>query len=115
MELFTQEQREKLLENGRANSGRAEPHDFMPVVRLLARWSREIWLLTEIDPDHPDLGYGLYDSGRGLPVLGPIDLAPLYALSGPPGEHVLRDDSFQPTRRLSTYARLAHIVPRTKM
>jgi hypothetical protein len=66
MELFTQEQRDKLLENGRANAGREEAHDFMPVVRLHARWSKEIWLLTRIDTHNPNLAYGRYDSGQGV-------------------------------------------------
>ena len=112
MELFTQEQLEKLLENGRANAGRNEPHDFMPVVRLYAWWSREIWLVTEIDPDDYRRGYGLADLGDGLPILGPIDLAQLEALTGPNGEHLVRDDSFQRTRRLATYSYLARVIPR---
>lgn len=113
MNLLTEEQREQLLANGRANAGRAQPHDLIPVVRLVSPWANEIWLLSELDPENPAQAYGLYDSGTGKPVLGPIDLAAVANLRGPEGQRVARDASFFPSRRLSTYAQFARVIPRT--
>src|SRR4029077_469351 len=112
VELLTHQQREQMIANGRANQGRDEPHDLYPVVRLYSPWTEEIWLLTEIDPNHPEIAYGLYDAGQEL-FLGPVNLADIAKARGPQGERIRRDDGFVSTRRLSTYAYFARVVPRT--
>jgi hypothetical protein len=114
VELLTQQQREQMLANGRANAGRAESEDFAPVVRLYCPWNDAIWLLTELDPEDPDIAFGLCDLGTGFPELGTVRLSELASLEGPFGLRIQRDDSFTPTRRLSTYAYFARIRPRSK-
>jgi len=53
MPLFTQEQRAKLLANGRATL--ADPSfDPWPVVKLFAPDGAATWLVTEIDPEEPN-------------------------------------------------------------
>jgi hypothetical protein len=112
MELLTPQQREQMLANGRANKGREEGIDFLPVVRLFCPWNDAIWLLAELDPEDSDTAFGLCDLGMGLPELGSVRLSELESLEGPQGLRIQRDDSFTPTRKLSTYARLARIAPR---
>lgn len=114
MELLTQEQREQMLANGRANVNREETEDFAPVVRLYCPWSEAIWLLTELDPDDPDLAFGLCDLGMGFPELGRVRLSELAAIEGPQSLRIRRDESFTPSRRLSTYAYFARRRPRAK-
>lgn len=41
--------------------------DFSPVVKLFCPWSGATWLLTELDPDDPDIAFGLCDLGMGSP------------------------------------------------
>jgi hypothetical protein len=112
MGLLTQEQREQMIANGRANAGREESIDFMPVVRLLCPWSNAVWLLTELDPDDPDIGFGLCDPGLGFPELGSVRLSEMEAIEGPCGLRIVRDASYVPTRPLSTYARFARTASR---
>ena len=113
MELLTPQQREQMLANGRANAGREETEDFAPVVRLLCPWTDAVWLLTELDPEDPDLAFGLCDLGMGFPELGRVRLSELESIEGPLGLRIQRDESFTPTRKLSTYAYFARRQPRS--
>jgi hypothetical protein len=114
MALLTEQQRAQMLENGRVNAGREDGEDFPPVVRLFCPWSHAIWLLTELDPEDPDIAFGLCDPGLGLPELGSVRLSEMASIEGPSGQRIQRDDSFTPQRKLSTYARLARIASREK-
>jgi hypothetical protein len=65
MTLLTNEQREQLLENGRAQRDaekRGEPIDFYPVVKLFTPEAQATWLLTELHPRDPDVAFGLWAS-----------------------------------------------------
>src|SRR3546814_8492207 len=75
------ELRSRLVANGmRTRVG--EAHDPYPVVRLFTPDAAASWLLTELDPDDPDLAYGLCDLGLGAPQLDPVRLSPLAAVAG---------------------------------
>jgi hypothetical protein len=113
MELLNEAQREQMLANGRANAGREDSIDFPPVVRLLCPWSNAVWLLTELDPDDPDIAFGLCDPGLGFPELGSVRLSEMEAIEGPCGLRIVRDETYVPTRTLSTYARFARTASRT--
>jgi hypothetical protein len=70
MKLLTSHIRERLLRNGRVQrqcteQGEAEP-DFLPVVKLFTPDGGCTWLLTERDPDDPDIAFGLCDLGAGV-------------------------------------------------
>ncbi len=71
MDLITAELRERLLENGRTNAARIADDgntiDFRPVVKLFTPDANCTWLLSEIDPDNPDIAFGLCDLGMVLP------------------------------------------------
>ncbi|MCJ2097464.1 DUF2958 domain-containing protein [Methylobacterium sp. E-046] len=109
MILFTKPQLAKLLANGTATAaalaaGR-EPPDHKPVVKLFTPDAAATWLLTEIDPDEPDIAFGLCDLGMECAELGSVSLAELRALRGRLGLPVERDRHFEATHPLSVYAR----------
>ena len=110
MKLLTASLRDQLLANGQANR-RADglPRrngciDHMPVVKLFTPDAGATWLLTELDPDDPDLAFGLCDLGLGFPELGYVSLSELEALRGPHGYPVERDIHFAAGKTLSAYA-----------
>src|SRR5215471_19166726 len=74
MKLITHEQRVKLLDNGAA-AARGEERDPRPVVKLFTPDANATWLLTELDPDDPDIAFGLCDLGMGYPELGSVRLS----------------------------------------
>jgi len=102
--LLTQEIRETLLANGRANAGREETTDFLPAVKLFCPWGGATWLLTELDPDDPDIAFGLCDLGMGCPELGTVRISELESVSGPGGLRIERDRHFTARKTLSAYA-----------
>lgn len=111
MKLLTTSIREQLLRNGRirqaleAESG--DEADFLPVVKLFTPDAACTWLLTELDPDEPDIAFGLCDLGMGCPELGSVSLSEIEALRGRLGLPVERDRYFAPVQPLSVYARAA--------
>lgn len=111
MKLLTKSIREKLLRNGRiraalAEEGRAEA-DFIPIVKLFTPDAGCTWLLTELDPDEPDIAFGLCDLGMGCPELGSARISELESVRGALGLPVERDRYFAARHTLSVYARAA--------
>jgi hypothetical protein len=106
--LLTDDQRARLLKNGRENTERinedGNTRDCWPVVKLFCPWGAATWLLTEIDPDEPDIAFGLCDLGFGCPELGSVRLSELAAVRGPGGLTIERDQHFTATKSLSAYA-----------
>jgi hypothetical protein len=43
------------------------------------------WLLSELDPDEPDIAFGHCDLGLGYPELGEVSIAELESIRGPLG------------------------------
>ncbi|MGE0061432.1 MAG: DUF2958 domain-containing protein [Xanthobacteraceae bacterium] len=108
MKLLTKDIRERLLANGRIRlqlqeDGRAEA-DFIPVVKLFTPDAGCTWLLTELDPDDPDIAFGLCDLGLGFPELGSVSISELESIRGRLGLPVERDLHFAPRKTLSAYA-----------
>ena len=108
MMLLTAETREQMLRNGRVRlecqlRGESEP-DFVPVVKLFTPDANCTWLLTELEPEEPDIAFGLCDLGMGFPELGSVSLTELAAVRGVLGLPIERDLHFQGTKTLSAYA-----------
>ena len=86
MLLITTAQRQKLLENGRAQRYALDQKlgaiDFEPVVKIFTPDGSATWLLTELDPDREYLAFGLCDCGLGEPELGFVSLHELAAARG---------------------------------
>lgn len=95
MKLLTTHLREQLLRNGRiraalAEQGKADA-DFLPVVKLFTPDANCTWLLSELDPDEPDIAFGLCDLGMGCPELGSVRISELESVRGALGLPVERD------------------------
>jgi hypothetical protein len=108
MELLPMELRYYMLRNGWANAEHIvkdqEPEDFRPVVKLFCPWTGATWLLTELEPEDPDIAFGLCDLGMGFPELGRVSLMELMAVRGPGGLTVERDLYFRADKTLEAYA-----------
>ncbi|MDD4616741.1 MAG: DUF2958 domain-containing protein [Alphaproteobacteria bacterium] len=108
MQLFTSEQHKQLLANGTTNRDRQAKGlnelDFKPVVKLFTPDAGATWLLTEINPDEPDIAFGLSDLGMQCPELGYISLAELAEVRGHLGLRIECDLFFCADKPLSAYA-----------
>lgn len=110
MKLITKDIRDRLIENGRAQAlvkGTEDERDFFPVVKFFNPAGAATWLITEMDPDEPDILFGLCDLGMGCPELGSVRLSELQSVRGPLGLGIERDVMFEATHPLSAYARAA--------
>ena len=111
MKLLTTSIREQLLRNGRIRAALEEQadnvHDFEPVVKLFTPDANCTWLLSELDPEDPDIAFGLCDLGMGCPELGTVRVSELESVRGAFGLPVERDLHFAPMHTLSVYARAA--------
>lgn len=114
MKLLTDDIRKRLLRNGDARKAFAEGQfddgderpepDFFPVVRLFTPDGGATWLLTELDPDNPDIAFGLCDLGLGFPELGSVSISELESVRGKLGLPIERDLHFTAEQTLSAYA-----------
>lgn len=110
MKLLTQSQHAKLLANGCKQEplrGTEAEIDFTPVVKLFTPDGACTWLLTELDPEDPDIAFGLCDLGMQCPELGSVRLSELAAIRGPLGLPVERDRHWTADKTLMAYAREA--------
>jgi hypothetical protein len=108
MKLLTADIRQRLLGNGKLRQQReqedAPEPDFWPVVKLFTPDGGCTWLLTEIDPEDPDIAFGLCDLGFGCPELGSVSLSELESVRGQLNLPIERDLYFTATKTLSAYA-----------
>ena len=82
MKLLTSDIKARLLENGRLQEevrGTNAELDFFPVVKLFTPDAACTWLLSELDPEEPDIAFGLCDLGMGCPELGSVRISELEA------------------------------------
>ena len=113
--FITDEQFELLLANGRlalACQQRDEDFDPLPVVKLFTPDAGATWLLTEIDPDAPEIAFGLADLGMGFPEIGRVSLVELSEVRGMLKLPIEQDLHFRATQRLSAYAKEARMAGR---
>ena len=94
--LFTKAISEKLLANGRRRRRDPESADFAPVVKLFGGGAHT-FLISEANPDDPDLLYGLADVGQGCPELGYLRRSELENLRFPYGDDAPRMPRDRPT------------------
>ena len=105
MTLLTDDIRERLLQNGRMMQeirGTANEPDFLPVVKLFMPECGFVWLLTELDPEQPDIAFGLCDLGMGCPELGSVSLAEIELAVAVSGLVVHGDATFIPAKTMPT-------------
>jgi len=113
--LFTKLQKEKLLANGNASNDSEGGIDHVPVVKLFTPDANCTWLLSELDPDDPNIAFGLCDLGMGSPELGSVFVSELEELRGKAGLPVERDRYFNPTKSVGKYADEARLFGRIVM
>ena len=110
--FMTDEIKAKLLENGKASAsaiGRdGNTPDHVPVVKYFTPDGACTWLLTELDPEDPDIAFGLCDLGMGFPELGTVRISELQSVRGKMGLPVERDTGFKADKPLSAYAEAAN-------
>lgn len=102
--LLTACQFRQLLTNGSPDNCYK---DHYPVVKLMMPAVGATWLLSWLDPDDADLGYGLCDTGICPPRLHHVALSDILSLNEALGFAIERDTAFQPQHPLSVYARAA--------
>ena len=107
MKLLTKRHRERLLRNG------AQPGDHVPQVKLFDPTGAGTWLISELDPEDPDIARCLADPGMGHPEIGSVRVSALQAFRGRWGLPIERDRSFHADGRpLSVYAEAARAAGR---
>lgn len=102
MQLIPDDIRVRLLANGAAFLS-DESFDPEPVVKLFTPDAGATWLLASLDPEDPDVAFGLCDLGVGFPELGTVSLAEIAEVRGAIGLPVERDLLFAADRPLSRY------------
>jgi hypothetical protein len=107
VKLFTREVLAHLAANGKATrlaqqAGQAEP-DHKPVVKIFDPCGAGTWLITESNPDEPDLLFGLADLGMQCPELGYISKSELEMIKGRFGIGLVRDRWFSTDKPLSAF------------
>ena len=65
------------------------------------------WLIAELDPDEPDIAFGLCDLGLGCAELGSVRISEIESVRGAFGLPVERDQLFRADRSLGAYAAIA--------
>lgn len=106
-DLLTVEDRVRLFANALADDC-----DHFPVLKLFTPDAGATWLISEVDPDEPDILFGLCDLGAGTPELGYASLTEIRSIRGPLGLPVERDLHFVADKPLSAYAEEARIKGR---
>jgi len=104
MKIFTKQQYNQLIKNG---SPEKRGQDHKPVVKLSMPGTGCTWLLTEIDPEYPNIAFGFCDLGMGYPELGYVDIHELAEFETAWGATVENDMFFISGFPISVYARAA--------
>ena len=92
--------------------GAIDEIDFEPVVKLFMPVAGATWLLTELDPENPDIAYSLCDLGLGFPEPGSVSITEIENVRGPMGLPVERDLHCAAKQTLSEYAKAACVAGR---
>ena len=103
MLLLTQDQRARLIANGKSRG------DHVPVVKFFNPVGAATWLFSELDEDG-DILFGLCDLGFGCPEMGSASLSEITAVSLPFGLAIERDLCFEGRFPLTIYADAARVA-----
>jgi Protein of unknown function (DUF2958) len=102
MLLLTQDQRARLIANGKRRG------DHVPVVKFFNPVGSGTWLFSELDEDG-DILFGLCDLGFGCPEMGSASLTEIAAVKLPFGLAIERDLHFEGRFPLTLYADAARV------
>lgn len=105
MLLITQEIDRQLLANGEKHNRGEDTSGTKPVLKLFNPSGAATWLISERDPEDPDILFGLCDLGFGCPEMGSVSLSEISAVRCPPfGLPIERDKWFKAEKTLVEYA-----------
>lgn len=111
MKLILAEHYQTLIEQGRSTAAALaegqEPPDHKPVIKLFTPDANCTWLISELDPDDPDIAFGLCDLGLGCAELGTVRISEIESVRGVFGLPVERDRHFEAKRSLTAYSAIA--------
>jgi len=102
--LITEDQMKQLIENGRRTAA-GDQIDPEPVVKLFMPGTGWTWLFTEVDPENPDIAFGLATDGIEDPEYGYTSISEITSVKNRMGLGVERDEWFTPKGPLSEYAK----------
>ena len=102
MLLLTQDQRARLIANGKSRG------DYAPVVKFFNPVGSGTWLFSELDEDG-DILFGLCDLGFGCPEMGSASLSEIAAVTLPFGLTIECDLCFEGRFPLTIYADAARL------
>ena len=100
MKPFNSEKYQQLLNNG---ASKAQHDSIVPVAKL--DMTDETWLITHIDPEQPDIAYGLRDKGLGYVEYSTLNLVELRR--NRQLRYIEHDEFFQGQFPIGTYKRAA--------
>lgn len=105
VKLLLKSQYDQMIKNGQASldAGENTP-DHKPVVKLFSPVGAATWLLSELDPENPDIAFGLCDLGMECPELGYVSMSELEGVTLRFGLKIERDMYWEPEKTLSAYA-----------
>ena len=101
---ITQAEWEQLYKNGLIQAkvkGTSKELDPVPVVKLFYPASSATWLLSEVEPEEPDIAWALAD--LGFPEFGTVSLQELAEFKGFAGLRIERDRFFKAKAPISRY------------
>ncbi len=81
-----------------------EQIDLETVVKLFMPGTGWTWLFTEVDPENPDLAFGVATDGTEYPGYGYTSISEISSVKNRMGLGVERDEWFTPKGPLSQYA-----------
>lgn len=102
--LITKEIDRQLRANGQLALEGNNTDATKPVLKLFNPCGAATWLISERDPEEPDLLFGLCDLGFGCPEIGRVSLSELQSVRLQFGLRIERDIHFRATKTLLEYA-----------
>lgn len=104
MKLIPDDALAQLFKNWSDAADGADEGEMRPVLKLFYPFGSATWLITSIDPEAPEMVFGLADLGLGSPELGYISIDELEQFQGRFGIGIERDLYFTPEKSLQQYA-----------
>ena len=113
MILFTNEITEELAANGK----KEEYGNHVPVVKIFDSYGPSIWLVTESDPEAPNILVCLADLGFQCPEIGSVYRSELETMKNVVGLPLERDVDFHTTVPLMDWSKVSSkigYIPRSE-
>jgi len=101
--LITKAEQIEMVKNG-LQTRKDHIGNHKPVVKLFTPDAGFTWLLSELNPEEPDIAFGLCDLGLGFPELGYVRLSEIASVRSRFGLAVERDLHFKAEKNILEYS-----------